>query len=82
MERKTQIVNSSKIELKHTNLNNEIVLKTKLNNVQLFFEKLLILSSKKESSTLFSQEFAKIDYKTRIYNFHITYLNGMNKISL
>jgi len=58
--------NSSKMELKDTNPNNEIVLVRDLNLVKLFFWKIVKIEIRNESYKLFFQEGAMIVQKTRL----------------
>jgi len=55
-----EIVNRSKMELKHTNLNNEIVLVRGVNLVKLFFGKIVKIEFKNEFYKLLFQEDALI----------------------
>jgi len=53
------------MELKYTNANSEIVLARKLNHVELFFSKIMIIEFKNKSKALFLQKVAMIAQKTR-----------------
>jgi len=56
------------MEVKHTNFKGEIILKNKLNHVQLLFLNFFCkIKFKNKSSILFSPEFAKIAPETRSF---------------
>jgi len=64
--RKNLMVDSLKMELKQTYFKNELFLKTNKTMSINFFQNVKT-EFKKKSYTLFSQEFAKIAYKTRSF---------------
>jgi len=67
------MINISKMEFKCTNLNGEIVLRSKLNYIKPFLRKIVKIALRNESYMLFLQEDALIVQKTKIvHNFLIT----------
>jgi len=76
------MVNSSKMELKHNNSDNEIVLASKYNLLQQFFQKFVKIANRNEScKCFFSIRCLDCPKNKIVYNFLIISPNRMNQSS-